>query len=261
MQLIDVDDADFERVDGAVVVERAAVGLRDVEPLIVERLGKLRQNARLVGTHDLHRRWPCCFVVQIPLDFDPSFFGLFHRRRTGLGVDGDAATARDHADDWIASDGGTALAKAHQNIVFPGDANPWRLETGRSLGQIRGFRRGFRGGAHRALAFGKKLFDDIGGKQLAVPDVHQHFVDALLSQFVYRMNQIAGSFTFGKRHVVLTQLSIEQIPPERLRFFTLLAAHEVADFRFRRRRFDKLEPVFGRFLVRTGDDFDGVAVA
>ena len=97
------------------------------------------------------------------------------------------------------------------------------------------------------LAFGKKLFDDIGGKQLAVPDVHQHFVDALLSQFVYALNQ-------DRRIVHIWQTSCRADaardradPVERLRFF------RTCSLRIKCRIFafadDVLtnEPVFGRF--------------
>ena len=74
LELIDVDDADLEGVDGAIVVAGAAVRLRDVESLVVERLRQLRQDARLVGTDDLDRRWTRRFVVEIPLDLDPPNF-------------------------------------------------------------------------------------------------------------------------------------------------------------------------------------------
>lgn len=261
LELVYIDDVDAEGVDGAVVFEGAAVGLGNVEALVVEGLGEKGEDAGFVGADDLNGGGAGGLVVEIPLSVDAALFGLLHGGSAVSGVDGDAATARDDADNGIAGDGRAAFAKANKDIAFSGDANAGRFEAGRASCEACGFGGGLGDDSRGALALGQKLLDDIGGQEPAIPDVHEKLVEALLPQLVDNVDEIAGPLAFGKGQVVQAQLSIDQIAAQLLGLFTLLGAHEVADLGFGGRRFDKLEPVLGGFLVRAGDNLDGIAVA
>jgi hypothetical protein len=75
------------------------------------------------------------------------------------------------------------------------------------------------------------------------------------------MHQVPRALALGVGHVVLPQLSVEEIPSQRLGPLALLGAHKVTNLGLCRRGLDELDPVFGRLLVRTRDDLDGVTVA
>ena len=85
-----------------------------------------RQDARLVGRHDLHADRPRLLELAVPLDLHAPIGILVDRLGAAERVHGDAAPARDEADDRIARQRRAALGEAHQHVVLAGDLDAHR---------------------------------------------------------------------------------------------------------------------------------------
>ena len=119
-------DRHLEGVHRAPVFGRAALGLRDVDPVLGERLGDGGQEPGAVGAGDLDRDRTEGLGLVVPGDIDPAQRIEVERLRALARVDGDAVTAADEADDGVAGDRGAALGELHQDVrlalhLDPGD--------------------------------------------------------------------------------------------------------------------------------------------
>src|SRR5450631_2227178 len=133
-------DRDLEGVNGATVLGGPTPRLRDVDPVLGERLRDGSQQAWAIraGNLDRHRAHRLRFVV--PADVDPAQGIEVERLAALAGVDDDAVTAADEPDDRVARDRRAALGELDQDIGLPLDLDAadrtfedWAAGGGRHL--------------------------------------------------------------------------------------------------------------------------------
>ena len=120
---VEVRADEREEVHRAPVVARAAVGLADVDPLGHERLPDVGEDARAVRGHDAELHAAVDPRLAVPGDLDAPLGVGVERLRAAAAVDGDAAPARDEAEDVVAGERVAALGVAHEHVVDPVDAD------------------------------------------------------------------------------------------------------------------------------------------
>ena len=251
----------MERVDRAAILGRAAVGLVDVDALVGERLRDVREQAGLVGAQDLDRDLVLGLRVAVPLDVDAPLGIEIEPLVAIAAVHGDAAAARDEADDRIAGERRAALREPHEDVLLAGDLDSRRRLPARDLAEQR-LQHAL--GLLRQLVpslreLGQRLLEHLLRGDLAVADLDDQLVDGHALELGGRhLELLLGA---RERGVVLAQRLVEQVGAERDGLVALLGAQQVPDLGARLRRLDELEPVLVRLLVRVRDDLDRVAVA
>src|SRR6266568_762833 len=252
LELIEVRDVELEGVDGAVVVGGATVRLRDVDPALREALRDDREQARLVGAHDLDGHGPLRLALAVPLDVDAAL-GIEIQRLLALpGVHGHAAPARDEADDGVAGQRVAALGVAHEHVALARDLDAGRHGAARDLADELGDR------------VGRDLRVLVGAELLALVR-HQDVRDlpgrdGAGAELAHRLIDLAVAGDLVPAHAPLAQLALEELLAQAAGALALLGAQQVPDLRLGARGDDELQPVLVGLLVRAGDDLDGVAV-
>src|SRR5262249_4952850 len=121
LQLGDVGTIEGEHVDRPPVVAGAAVGFADVDALAAERLPHGGQDAGPIGGGGPEHHRPVDLRLRIPGNFAATLGIGVEGLGTFAPVHGDAAPARDEADDLVAGERIAALGVAHEHVVDAGE--------------------------------------------------------------------------------------------------------------------------------------------
>ena len=241
LQLREVRADEREDVDGAAVVAGAAVGLADVDALLAERLADGGEDAR-AGSRSSTRSCTgrLIFAFESQRDLDAALGIGVERLRAAAAVDGDAAAARDEAEDLVARQRVAALGVADEHVVDAVEADaaarrlPVTLRTSDSMRPSRSCSGGRRRRvAVLAAARGRRATSC--GVDLAVADADEELVVARdlerLERPCARSSVVLQEL--GERDAALVQLPLEELAPELERLVALLGAEEVADLALR----------------------------
>ena len=180
----------------------------------------------------------------------------------GIGVDGDAAAARNVADDFVSRNRIAAFRAEDHQIVLAADlqapASPCRsmrltVETRRSadLPRCLGLRRGYR--------FAERVGNNLARGKFAVTQVREQIFELRASVFGRDAQQIRFR-NFLQAASRLPRFALEQAASD---FGGLLALDEVdplADFAARARSAHEVQPVAAGHVAFLREDFDHIAV-
>src|SRR5438067_10173827 len=270
VELLHVDDLDLEGRDGALLAVRARIRLQDVHAHVGERLAHASEQALAIVGADAEVDGALELAMHVPGDVDPPLGIGLQPLLAGARMHGDAAAARDEADDLVSRYRVAALGVADQHVVDAADAHAAAGavalgDAAEQLGQPAGMAVGGTVAVLLRLLLGELLgrqepLQDARGRELAVPDRAHQIFGARVSVLVGDLLEVGGLHHLGEGEVEAAELALQQIASDLQRSLALLLLDEAADLRLRPAGLHEREPVLVGPDVLAREDLHRIAV-